>query len=78
MVAAPAYLEAHGEPHNAEQLPEHACIVYSSVQGDDQWRLTSASGDGRSVAVKGRLRSNNLSSILAATIAGLGLAIVPW
>lgn len=78
MVAAPAYLEAHGEPHDAEQLPEHACIVYSSVQGDDQWRLTSASGTVRSVAVKGRLRSNNLSSILAATVAGLGLAIVPW
>lgn len=30
------------------------------------------------VPVKGPLRSNNLSAVLAATRAGLGLAAMPW
>ena len=78
MVAAPGYLGGHGEPKNAASVAEHACIVYSSVQGDDQWRLSAPSGRVHSVPVKGPLRSNNLSAVLAATMAGLGLAIMPW
>ena len=78
MIAAPAYLQKHGEPLTAASVAGHACIVYSSVQGDDQWRLAAPSGPVRSVPVKGPLRSNNLSAVLAATVAGLGLAIMPW
>lgn len=78
MVAAPAYLARCGEPKNAASVADHTCIVYSSVQGDDQWRLSTPSGQILSVPVKGPLRSNNLSAVLAATVAGLGLAIMPW
>jgi DNA-binding transcriptional LysR family regulator len=77
MVAAPAYLKAHGTPHRAADLAAHACLVYSSVQGDDRWTLTSPQGDEASVAVKGPLRSNNLSAVLAAARAGFGVAILP-
>jgi DNA-binding transcriptional LysR family regulator len=77
MVAAPAYLKAHGTPHQASDLAAHACLVYSSVQGDDRWTLTSPRGDETSVAVKGPLRSNNLSAVLAAARAGFGVAILP-
>ena len=77
MVAAPAYLHQQGEPRSADDLAAHACIVYSSVQGDDRWRLATAVGRTQSVAVKGPLRSNNLSAVLAAACAGMGLAIVP-
>ena len=77
MVAAPAYLQAHGEPRNADELAGHDCIVYSSVQGDDRWRLGTPDGKLRSVRVKGPLRSNNLSTVLAAAGEGLGLAILP-
>lgn len=77
MVAAPAYLQAHGEPRSADELAGHDCIVYSSVQGDDRWRLGTPGGKPRSVRVKGPLRSNNLSTVLAAASAGLGLAILP-
>ncbi|MCU0814792.1 MAG: LysR substrate-binding domain-containing protein, partial [Burkholderiaceae bacterium] len=39
-----------------------------------------AGHDGRAlqVPVKGPLRSNNLSALLAAARAGMGLAILPW
>lgn len=78
MVASPQYLQQRGAPQAPAELARHACIVYSSVQGDDRWRLTAPSGQAQSVPVKGPLRSNNLSAVLAATMAGMGLAIVPW
>lgn len=78
MVAAPAYLEQRGTPTSLDDLAQHACLVYSSVQGDDRWSLTLPAGDERSVPVKGPLRSNNLSAVLAAARAGFGLAILPW
>ena len=80
MVAAPAYLAARGAPQSAADLARHDCLVYSSVQGDDRWNLLPP-GFGHeetSVPVKGPLRSNNLSAVLAAARAGFGLAILPW
>lgn len=77
MVAAPAYLAAHGAPRTPADLPRHACLVYSSVQGDDRWTFTGPGGDEVSAPVKGPLRSNNLSAVLAATRAGMGLAVLP-
>lgn len=78
MVAAPSYLQKHGIPRNADDLSAHACVVYSSVQGDDRWSLKTPAGETLSVPVKGPLRSNNLSAILAAARAGMGLAVLPW
>jgi DNA-binding transcriptional LysR family regulator len=78
MVAAPAYVERHGEPRTADDLAALSCLVYSTVQGDDRWTLTGPDGRERSVPVHGPLRSNNLSALLAATIDGLGVAVLPW
>ena len=78
MVAAPSYLSARGRPLSAADLPSHACVVYSSVQGDDRWSLKTAAGEKLSIPVKGPLRSNNLSALLAAARAGMGLAVLPW
>lgn len=78
MVAATAYLRTRGTPRKPADLGKHACLIYSSVQGDDRWNLTAPSGDEVSVVVKGPLRSNNLSAVLAAARAGMGIAILPW
>ena len=78
MVAAPAYLKAQGVPRKLSDLGKHACLIYSSVQGDDRWSLTVPGGAERSVSVKGPLRSNNLSAVLEAAGQGMGLAILPW
>ena len=78
VAAAPSYLKQHGVPRTPVQLSDHACLVYSSVQGDDRWPFTGPSGEEMSVPVKGPLRSNNLSTVLAAARAGLGIAILPW
>ena len=78
MVAAPGYLRERGTPRSAAELSAHDCLVYSSVQGDDRWSLTTPAGQELAVPVKGPLRSNNLSAVLAAARAGLGLAVLPW
>ena len=78
MVASPGYLHERGTPQTVADLPAHACLVYSSVQGDDRWSLTTPDGREVSVPVQGALRSNNLSALLAAARAGMGLAVLPW
>lgn len=78
MVAAPSYLRAKGTPRKPADLAKHACLVYSSVQGDDRWTFAGPAGEPVSVAVKGPLRSNNLSAVLAAARGGMGVAILPW
>jgi DNA-binding transcriptional LysR family regulator len=78
MVAAPAYLKARGTPRQATELSQHACLIYSTVQGDDRWMITGPDGQERVVPVRGPLRSNNLSAVLEAAREGLGIAILPW
>lgn len=77
LVAAPAYLAAHGKPRRPADLAQHAALVYSSVQGDERWHFTAPDGRTEAVAVHGPLRSNNLSALLAAARDGLGLALLP-
>jgi DNA-binding transcriptional LysR family regulator len=78
IAASPRYLRKHGTPRVAKDLSAHAALIYSTVVGDDNWRLTDTKGQTVTVPVAGRLRSNNLSAILAATRNGLGLAALPW
>jgi DNA-binding transcriptional LysR family regulator len=78
MVAAPAYLKAHGTPRLPAELSRHDCLIYSTVQGDDRWMLTGPDGEELVVPVRGPFRSNNLSAVLAAAREGLGIAILPW
>ncbi|MGR4872017.1 LysR family transcriptional regulator [Variovorax sp. LARHSF232] len=77
MAAAPSYLKAHGVPKRAQDLSSHVALIYSSVVGDDVWQLHTPKGEAVTVPVTGRLRSNNLSAVLAATREGLGLALMP-
>ncbi len=78
LTAAPAYLAAHGQPTAPAELSRHACLIYSSVQGDARWLLHVPGGADESVPIHGPLRTNNLSTILAACRAGMGLAMLPW
>ncbi len=77
VAAAPAYLALHGEPQTPHDLSHHACLVYSSVQGDDRWQFSDAEGQAITVQVRGPLRSNNLSALLAGARAAHGVAVLP-
>lgn len=77
MVAAPGYLKKRGTPKRAQDLSGHVALIYSSVVGDDVWRMHTPKGEPVTVPVSGRLRSNNVSAVLAAAREGLGIALMP-
>jgi DNA-binding transcriptional LysR family regulator len=77
LVASPAYLAERGTPQQPADLVQHAALVYSTVQGDERWHFAGALGHTEAVPVKGPLRSNNLSALLAAARAGMGVAVLP-
>jgi DNA-binding transcriptional LysR family regulator len=76
LVASKPYLAAQGTPQAPADLARHAALVYSSVMGDERWHF-EAEGRRETVAVSGPLRSNNLSALLAAARAGMGVAALP-
>jgi DNA-binding transcriptional LysR family regulator len=78
MVASPKYLRKAGVPKRPSDLSGHEALIYSSVQGSDGWRVLSPRGEAVTVPVTARLRSNNLSAVLAAARSHMGVAALPW
>jgi len=75
IIAAPAYLDAHGRPRSPGDLKEHQCIR-QRISGTNMlvpWRLSDGN---RSIdlAVKGRVMVNEYSTVIALAERGLGLA----
>jgi DNA-binding transcriptional LysR family regulator len=77
MVATKAYLKKHGTPRSPADLARHNVLIYSTVLGDDRLHFVAANGRPLTVAVHGSLRANNLSTILDAAQAHMGLAALP-
>ncbi len=76
-VASPDYLRERGTPQTPADLTRHAALIYSTVQGDAIWHFSAAHEPTQAIAVNGRLRSNNLSALLAAARDGFGVAVLP-
>lgn len=76
-VASPDYLRERGTPDTPADLAKHDALVYSTVQGDAIWHFSAALQATQAIAVNGRLRSNNLSALLAAARDGFGVAVLP-
>lgn len=76
LCAAPAYLEARGEPEHPKDLPAHAVIAYSYLTSGDDWRLTGPDGEV-TVTTRPVMRSNNGETCIAAAVAGEGVILQP-
>jgi DNA-binding transcriptional LysR family regulator len=76
VVAAPAYLAAHGRPAHPRELGAHRCVLYGGLSGGPVWRFASAEGPVH-VEISGRLRIDNTEGVRAAALNGLGVAYVP-
>lgn len=74
--AAPAYLEAHGEPERPEDLRDHACLTYALSDHADLWPFAR---DGASVRVpvSGRFCATSSLAVRDAALAGVGVALLP-
>ncbi|HET8745124.1 MAG TPA: LysR family transcriptional regulator [Ramlibacter sp.] len=78
LAASPRYLKRCGTPRRPADLSDHATLIYSSVQGHDAWRVLTPRHEAVTVHVTPRLRSNNLSAVLAAARSDMGIAALPW
>lgn len=74
VVAAPAYLSAKGVPTDPTELSRHDCIVQHGLFGRESWRFAHDQTI-TSVDVAARLWINSASGVLAAAVAGLGIAL---
>ena len=75
LVAAPAYLAAHGVPTHPAQLGEHRLLGYTNLSGP--WRFRGTSGAEVSVKAEGPLSANSGDALVPALVAGLGIARLP-
>jgi DNA-binding transcriptional LysR family regulator len=72
LVASPGYIEAHGSPETPEELLTHEALM----QGTEAWQLT----DGDKIVTvhpRGRFKADNGTALVAAAVAGLGIAWLP-
>jgi DNA-binding transcriptional LysR family regulator len=74
VVAAPTYLSTHGAPTNPAELARHDCILQHGLFGRESWRFTH-NQTVTSVDVSAKLWINSASGVLAAAVAGLGIAL---
>ena len=77
MVASPKYLKTHGLPKTPSDLNKHNVLFYSTVHSDDRLQFVTRTSKRLSITANGNLRSNNLSVLLAAVRADMGLAALP-
>jgi DNA-binding transcriptional LysR family regulator len=74
LVAAPAYLAAHGTPQRPADLAQHVCLRYQFASGGriEDWKL-----QGLPERLPTALVCNNMEAMLGAAIAAMGIAWMP-
>jgi len=71
--ASPAYLALRGVPRTPEELADHDCIAFEGLQPARSWPF--GSGDkARSIAIRPRFAGNTADAVIAAAVAGVGIA----
>jgi len=76
MTASPAYLAARGAPASVDELAEHDCLVVPPPTGRTVWHLDGPGGP-EEVQVTGRFCANAAHVLLKASLAGLGIVLLP-
>jgi DNA-binding transcriptional LysR family regulator len=79
MYATKEYLEKNGTPRSVDEIGDHTIIAYGETAAPEireiNWLLEATR---RSLSCKGRvIRINNVTGILSAALAGIGLAAIP-
>ena len=71
LVAAPGYVSRQGLPRQVDELATHQLLGFT---GSNEWRLNSARADTVVVALNGRFKTDTITSLHSAALAGLGIA----
>lgn len=76
LCASPDYLARHGVPEEPADLARHQCVVAGPSTSGVHWVLDGPHGQ-ETVAVAGRFAANEMQAVIAATLAGFGIAQLP-
>jgi DNA-binding transcriptional LysR family regulator len=78
LVASPGYLAARGAPHTLQDLLEHDCVTFAqSGSSHVTWRVAGPDGIDEAVQVAARFSGNTAQALRKATLAGLGITLLP-
>lgn len=72
VVASPEYIRKYGAPETLEDLHGHEALM----QRSERWQLMDGD-DVVAVPLRGRFKADNGVALVAAALAGLGVAILP-
>ncbi|SFS08998.1 DNA-binding transcriptional regulator, LysR family [Dyella sp. OK004] len=72
LVASPDYVKAHGSPETPEELAAHEALM----QGTEAWQFMDGD-EVITVQPRGRFKADNGTALIAAAVAGLGIAWLP-
>src|SRR5471032_1534443 len=64
-------------PGSLDALAQHDCVTSAHPSGRSTWRLTGPDGIEEEVQVSGRFSGNTAQALRKATLAGLGIALLP-
>jgi DNA-binding transcriptional LysR family regulator len=76
LCASPAYLARRGVPVTPADLTRHHCVIAGPSTANAQWVLDGPHGQ-ETVTVSGRFAANEMLAVIAAAIAGYGIAQLP-
>ena len=76
LCASPDYLARHGMPESPADLTNHQCAIAGPSASGAHWVLDGPHGE-ETVMVAGRFAANEMQAVVAAALAGFGIAQVP-
>ena len=75
VVGSPAYFAGHPRPRHPRDLARHDCIAYRQIARRAIYRWEFVDGDRElTIAVRGRVITNDADTMIRAALDGLGLA----
>ena len=78
LVASPSYLAARGAPSTLQDLASHDGVAFAPPGGHHvTWRLAGPDGVDEDVQVAARFSGNTAQALRKATVAGLGITLLP-
>lgn len=77
LVASPQFLSRHGNPASLEEVGRFPTVAIGNVSERYEWTFYDKSGAGVTVAHRPRIATDDLSTLRAAALEGIGIAEIP-
>ncbi|UCZ85574.1 LysR family transcriptional regulator [Pseudomonas sp. L5B5] len=77
LVASSDYLNKRGVPATLQDLDNHDCVSFAHPSGLTTWRLMGPDGVEEDIQITSRFNGNTAQALRKATLAGLGIALLP-